>query len=186
MSLEDVDFVQIFNLEQIKPYMNSLAAAYQSVYTSPPYNEHFYPYEAQSIISYHVSSNNQITILALKDQQVIGFGLACPVHRYPEITRQIRGLLPTKYTYYLTELGVLAKWRRKGIGRHLTEEQIKLIDPRYQHVVLRTSQNQDAAHQMYTTMGFEDMGVYMEISSRRVDGSTRNDRRLFLSRLLQS
>ena len=112
--------------------------------------------------------------------------MASPLRSYPEVTRQLRGLLPIKHTYYFTELGVQKIWRRKGIGRALTEKRLNLVDrTRYQHIVLRTSDNKDAAYLMYTNMGFEDMGVYTEISARRVDGSIRTDRRLFLSRLIE-
>ena len=185
-NIEEVKIIQIVDPEQLSPYLPALAVAYQSVFSSPPYNEQFYPAEVQDILLRHINTPYQITLLAMYHGEIIGFGLASPLRSYPEITRQLRGLLPIKHTYYFTELGVQKIWRRKGIGRALTEKRLNLVDrSRYQHIVLRTSDNKDAAYLMYTNMGFEDMGVYTEISARRVDGSIRTDRRLFLSRLIE-
>ncbi len=47
---------------------------------------------------------------------------------------------------------------------------------------LRTSASRDGAYEMFRGLGFEDMGVYMEVTSRRIDGSVSTDRRLFLTR----
>ena len=56
----------------------------------------------------------------------------------------------------------------------------------YNHVLMRVSDTPNLANQMFIDMGFEDMGVSMEIASRRLDGSIQKDRRLFLSRLIQT
>jgi GNAT superfamily N-acetyltransferase len=184
-NMDEVKIIQITDPIQLNPYLSALAVAYQSVFSSPPYNEQFYPAEVQDILIRHINTPYQITLLAMHHDEIIGFGLASPLRSYPEVTRQLRGLLPIRHTYYFTELGVQKRWRRKGIGRALTEKRLDLVDrSRYQHIVLRTSDNKDAAYLMYTNMEFEDMGVYTEISSRRVDGSIRTDRRLFLSRLI--
>jgi hypothetical protein len=37
---------------------------------------------------------------------------------------------------------------------------------------------------MYLKRGFQDIGVYMEVHSRRIDGQVTTDRRLFLSQVL--
>jgi GNAT superfamily N-acetyltransferase len=185
INIDGVQIIEVNGTEQLDQYLDSFANAFQSVYSKSTYKEHFYPTEARSILQHHIKSPHQITLLAVQESEVVGFALACPVQSYPDIARQIRGLLPIKNTYYFAELGVLEGWRKKGIGRHLTERRLQMVDGTcYHHIVLRTSDNQDPAHHLYTTMGFEDMGVYMEISSRRIDGSIRTDRRLFLSRLV--
>lgn len=51
-------------------------------------------------------------------------------------------------------------------------------------MVLRTSAVRNASYEMYMKLGFDDMGVYMEVPSRRLDGRTSTDRRLFLSKVL--
>ena len=67
----------------------------------------------------------------------------------------------------------------------LDGKKLSLIDSsRYSQVLLRTAEIPDASHKMYLALGFEDMGVYIEVSSKRTDGQLTTDRRLFLSRLL--
>ena len=51
-------------------------------------------------------------------------------------------------------------------------------------MILRTSATKNAAYEMYLRLGFEDTGVYMEVPSRRNDGSFRTDRRLFMAKVL--
>ena len=57
-------------------------------------------------------------------------------------------------------------------------------DQKYTHAVLRVSAVRNLSYDMYMKMGFEDIGVYTEVHSRRVDGRVSTDRRLFLSKLL--
>ena len=64
-------------------------------------------------------------------------------------------------------------------------ERIKLIDPKvFSHVVLRTSASPEVTQSLYLDAGFEDIGVYQEVSFRRTDGSVRSDRRLFFAMTL--
>ena len=51
-------------------------------------------------------------------------------------------------------------------------------------MLLRTSAARNTSYEMYRKTGFEDTGVYMEVPARRNDGTTRTDRRLFLSMVL--
>ena len=52
------------------------------------------------------------------------------------------------------------------------------------HVVLRVAASRNASYEMYRAMGFDDMGVTMSVSTQRIDGEVRSDRRLFLSRMI--
>jgi hypothetical protein len=64
-------------------------------------------------------------------------------------------------------------------------ERLRYIDPnRFSHAVLRVSTNHAASIAMYRAMGFDEMGVYMEVSAMRVDGRVTSDRRQFLSAVL--
>jgi len=112
---------------------------------------------------------------------VVGFGLALPVMSRPDVTRELRGLLPVRRSMYMSELGVLPRYRGSGLGRLLVQLRIDLVDKqRFDHVALRTSASRDGAYNMFMQLGFEDMGVYMEVRSRRTEGNVSTDRRLFL------
>ena len=184
---DGIRILQIRNTDEALPYRASFAGVYQTVFSDPPYLERFYPAEAAAVLHQNLGVADHITLLAVKGQSsVIGFGLAAPIASRPEISRQLRGLISIKHSFYLAELGVLENYRQKGIGMQLIRTRLQLIDSsRFTHVVLRTSVAKDPSYSMFHEIGFEDMGVYSEVSARRTDGTVRTDRRLFLSRLLQ-
>ena len=184
---DGIRLIKIESIAQARPFRPSFAGAYQTVFAEPPYNERFYPSEAGAVLTQILESPDHMAIFAVRGEtQVVGFGLGVPVASYTVIQRQLRGLLPVKHSYYFAELGGLEPYRRKGIGRSLTQTRVQLVDPnRFSHIVLRTSVARDASYTLYQELGFEDMGVYTEISSRRTDGSVRTDRRMFLSRLIE-
>jgi ribosomal protein S18 acetylase RimI-like enzyme len=97
------------------------------------------------------------------------------------VARQLTGLVPGPNTFYFAELGVLHDFRGRGLARSLIKERLRLIDhDTYTHVVLRVGANRNASYDMYRSMGFEDMGVYMEVPAMRIDGRVTTDRRLFM------
>ena len=181
----DIDIILINNVAELEPYLASLCKTYQIVFSTPPYNERFYPNEVENLMRRHLEGKEQSTTLVVKAQRVIGFGLAAPVNNYPDIARRIRGLLPGKQTYYIAELGVLPDSRRKGLGQKILDQHLRMMNPdKFNYIVLRSSASEDPAHFMFQKMGFEDMGVYMDIHSRKTDGSTRTDHRVLLSRMV--
>ena len=183
---DEIRIIQVNSESTILPYRASFAGAYQTIYSEPPYNERFYPSEAQATLYHNLQIPENITLLAIKgESQVIGFALAVPVVHHPEVTRELRGLLSIKHSFYISELGVLEPYRRKGLAKQFTDLQLKSIPTgKYTQVVLRLSVQQSGALHLYQQFGFEDMGVYSEVSARRTDGMVRTDRRYFLSRLL--
>jgi ribosomal protein S18 acetylase RimI-like enzyme len=187
--VERKDGIRIVRLDTYAdslPYRAAFAGAYQTVFSEPPYNERFYPSEAEAVLRTHLETAEHIVLLAVRGiSQVVGFGLAVPANARPDVARELRGLLPVRRTMYLSELGVLQRYRGSGLGRQLVHLRLSLVDPsRFAHIVLRTSANRDGAYGMYMGLDFEDMGVYMEVAARRNDGSVSTDRRLFLTRQL--
>lgn len=183
----DVEIVRVQDEREAAAYRPSFVGAYQTVWTAPPYREEFYPYEAESELRRALQTPGNIVLLAVRGfSQVVGFGMAVPLSGRKDVAREVQGLLPIPHTFYLSELGVLPEYRSRGLGRALVEQRLAAIDrDRFSHVLLRTSASKDAGYDMYTnTLGFEDIGVYMEVRSRRVDGGVTSDRRLFLSRVL--
>lgn len=185
MSHSEIEIKSIQNFSELEPYLPSLCQTYQIVFATPPYNERFYPNEVHNLVYNHLQGKDQSTLLAVKGERVVGFGLASPVKNYPDIARRIRGLLPVKQTYYLVDLGVLPDCRRKGLAKRITDQHmIEMNTDRYNYIVLRSSFSEDPAHFLFQNMGFEDMGVYMDIHSRKTDGSTRTDQRMILSKMV--
>ncbi len=178
--------IRVERPEQAIAYRASFVGAYQTIFSEPPYNERFYPSEAQGVLQRSLQTPGNITLLAVRGRSsVLGFGFAVPLASRSDVARYMYGLLPVEHTFYMAELGVLSEHRGAGLGRRLIEERMALVDrERFSHIVLRTSATRHAAIALYASLGFEDIGVYMEVSSRRTDGSVRTDRRLFLSKVL--
>jgi len=187
--LERPDGVRIIRIdrpEEALLFRANFVGAYQTVWSEPPYSERFYPSEAAGRLRSNLSTNDHITLLAVRGvSQVVGFGFGVPLASRSQAAKSLRGLVPIEHTYYLAELGVLPAWRGKGIGRQLIDLRLQLIERRrFNHVVLRTSAHKNFSYDMYLNLDFADMGVYQEVESRRTDGSVQTDRRLFLCRVL--
>ncbi len=183
---DGIRIVRVGSPQDAVPYRASFAGAYQDIFSEPPYNERFFPSEAQAALHHYVQTSEHITLLAVRGRtRVVGFGIGVPAGSKPDISRDLHGLLPVQHSFYLAELGVLEGHRGKGIGTSLIEQRIAAIDAkRYTHAVLRVSAVKNATYDMYMRMGFEDIGVYTEVHSRRIDGRVSTDRRLFLSKVL--
>lgn len=183
---DDIVIRRIETPEDVQRWRAGFIGAYQTIFTGFPYYERWYPSEAEGVWHKLTGTPENITLLATRGVgQVVGFGVAIPLSAKPVVATHLTGLVPVKHTMYLAELGVLEQWRGKNVGRTLVHERLRLIDDgRYSHVVLRVSTNHSPSSEMYKAMGFEDMGVYMDVSAMRVDGKVTTDRRVFLSKLL--
>ncbi len=183
---DDIVIRRIVDTEGVHQWRAGFIGAYQTIFTGFPYYERWYPAEAEGVWHKLTSTPENITLVATRGVgQVVGFGVAIPLAYKPIVATTLTGLVPVKHTMYLAELGVLDQWRGKNVGRTLVRERLRLVDDgRYSHVVLRVSANHSPSSEMYKAMGFEDMGVYMDVSAMRVDGKVTTDRRLFMSKLL--
>ena len=183
---DGVRVIRIAKPEDAARWRAAFAGAYQEIFSAPPYNERFFPSEADAVLRRYLETPGNLTLLAVRGlSQVVGFGIGVPAVARQDITHELRGLIELRHTYYLAELGVLPSYRRAGLGREMVSLRLDLIDrTRFSNVVLRTSAERNASYRMYMSLGFEDMGVYMEVPSRRQDGRVSTDRRLFLSKVL--
>ena len=183
---QDVDLHWIRTPKEAAEWRPGFIGAYQTIFAEAPYFERYTPLDAEGIYQKLSSVTGNITLIAAKpNRTVVGFGIAIPIRDKYSVAAELSGLIPLTHTMYLAELGVLEEYRRMGIGRTLIRERLRLIDQNnFSHVVLRVSTNFDPAKNLYESLGFEDMGVYMEVSRVRTDGLVKTDRRLFMSRLL--
>ncbi|MBX2800576.1 MAG: GNAT family N-acetyltransferase [Myxococcales bacterium] len=184
--LDDVSIRRITTAEETDRWRAGFIGAYQTVFSGFPYFERFYPSEAEGVFRQLTRTPEHITLVATRGQsQVVGFAAAIPLTAKPDVATHLTGLVPARHTFYLAELGVLEPWRGRQAGRSMVRERLRLIDPEcYSHVVLRVSMNHTPSGEMYKAMGFEEMGVYQDVSAMRTDGKVTTDRRMFLSKLL--
>lgn len=189
MILEEIDEVAIRRIttaEEAARWRAGFIGAYQTVFSGFPYFERIYPAEAEGIYRGLARISETILLVATRGEtQVVGLGAAVPLEARPTVATHLTGLVPVKHTFYLAELGVLEAYRSRNLGRSMVRHRLKLIDQeRYSHVVLRVSMNHTPSGEMYKAMGFEEMGVYQDVSAMRTDGKVTSDRRMFLSKLL--
>ena len=98
-----------------------------------------------------------------------------------DVARQLTGLVSPADTFYFAELGVLPEYRGHGVGRALVRERLARIPrDRYTSVVLRAPSTRDGDFELYSAIGFTDMGVSQDVSNLRMDGRVTTDRRVFL------
>lgn len=166
-------------------FRDGFVAAYRRVFAQPPYEEDFTADEADAIWQRLTRARDNITLIALCEGEVVAFGSAIPLAADPDVARELAGLVPVRHTMYLAELGVLAPYRSRDLARKLVNLRLKLIDKeKYAHVVLRAVEGKNEALKMYRALDFTDMGVSMDVTSKRVDGDMRTDERHFMSRVL--
>lgn len=184
--LDEIVVRQIVTPNDVAQWRAGFIGAYQTVFSGFPYFERWYPSEAEGVYRRLTSLEGNLTLVATRGAtQVVGFGVGIPILGNRAVATVLTGLVPMKHTFYLAELGVLDGYRARGVGRTLVRERLRLIDPQlYSHVVLRVSMNHSPSSEMYKAMGFEEMGVYMDVSAMRTDGKVTTDRRMFLSKLL--
>jgi ribosomal protein S18 acetylase RimI-like enzyme len=184
--VDDITIRRLTTANEIAQWRAPFIGAYQTVFSGFPYYERWYPAEAEGVYRRITALEDNIVLLATRGaDQVVGFGVAIPIAGNRAVSTHLTGLVPLKHTFYLAELGVLDGYRGKGLGRTLVRERLRLIDAkRYTHVVLRVSTNHNPSSEMYKALGFEEMGVYMDVSAIRIDNKVTTDRRMFLSKLL--
>jgi len=182
----DVTIRSIDTDEDAAAWRAGFVGAYQSVFSGYPYFERFYPSEAEGVFRKLHATPDRILLVATRGvSQVVGFSAAIPLVHKPSVASELTGLVPIKHTYYLAELGVIEPYRGHGLGQELIRERIRRMDrDSYSHVVLRVAMNNNPSKELYESLGFEEMGVYMNVSAMRTDGKVTTDRRQFMSRVL--
>jgi ribosomal protein S18 acetylase RimI-like enzyme len=179
----ETTLLRLETADDISRWRAGFIGAYQTVFSDEPYFERIYPSEAEGVYRKLTSTPDNITLLAVRtsSQQVVGFASGIPLRAKPDVARQLAGLVPGPNSYYFAELGVLHDFRGAGLGRTFVQERLDLLDgSTYSHIILRVAASRNASYEMYRSMGFEDMGVYMEVPAMRIDGHVTTDRRLFL------
>lgn len=184
---DEIDLLRISTPEEAARWRIGFVGAYMTVFSDEPYFERVTSDEAEGVWRKLTGTPENITLIAVrKGSQVVGFGVAIPLRYRPDVARHLSGLVPVNHTTYFAELGVLHDFRGRGLGRALVTERLALVDRQtYSHVILRVAASRNASYDMYLSMGFEDMGVYMEVPAVRIDGRVTTDRRLFLCNMIE-
>jgi GNAT superfamily N-acetyltransferase len=188
MIIEQFDGLLLHHIESPEAgavWRAEFSKTYCKVFEGEPYLEKFDEAQAAEIFDTLLAAPGNVTLILAHGHEVVGFGAAVPLIRRPDVAPHLTGLVPLKHTMYLAEMGVLAAYRGRRLGKRLVMARLQLIDQdNYTHVVLRVSEKRKASRVMYQALEFEDMGVDMVVHSLRIDGEQRSDLRTFMSRVL--
>jgi ribosomal protein S18 acetylase RimI-like enzyme len=183
---DELHVIRLETPEEVSRWRTAFVGAYQTVFADAPYHERITAEEAEGVYRRLVSVPENIFLIVVRnDEELVAFGVAIPLRYKADVSRALSGLVPVHHGFYLAELGVLKQWRDRGLGRLLIQWRLNLIDrTRYSQVLLRVAASRNASYELYRSMGFEDMGVYMEVPAVRTDGRVVTDRRLFLCSII--
>lgn len=147
--------------------------AYQEAFGGPPY---FESYSEQDVLDevWFPHLQDGIIILALDDELVIGFGCALPLTKAPadvatflaERTEETE--LPTDLSkvWYMSELGVLESYRRRGIGYSLVRHRLLTINHRGgTHYAFRTAAVGSNSIHLYRKVGARELTELQDVST---------------------
>lgn len=147
--------------------------AYKEAFGGPPYYEHYSTDEVlDEVWNPHVKDG--ITILALDGNHVVGFGCALPIEKAPS---DIGDFVTSQYTYgdlpidpgktwYMSELGVLTPYRRRGIGYALVRHRLESIVARGDvHYVFRTAAQGSNSIHLYRNLGATQLSAAQDVSA---------------------
>jgi ribosomal protein S18 acetylase RimI-like enzyme len=173
-------------MADMRAFKASFVGVYQAIISEPPYYQRLFPMEAQAVLKRTLeTSGHSSFFLVMGATQVLGFGLGVPLESRSEICKEVRGLLDVSHTFYLSEFGVLPKYRERGLGRLMLESRLAEIDRAiFSHAIVRTSTADVVSKRLYKKLGFEEVGVFQEVMGRRNDGTVRSDRRMFMAKVL--
>lgn len=176
---------RIITYNQLKNtlYKDGLIELYQKVFSESPYFEQFSPKEVKSFFNDYWQ--NGVLFIARNKDKVIGFAASIPLSSQKEIAELAdkNGINPTR-CWYNADLGVSKEYRRQGIGKSLAKERLRVF-PSGATVIMRTSENNIAARSLNDNLGFKIIeGMIQEVKQKRVDGTVKTDKRIFLCKEL--
>ncbi|MDE1919082.1 MAG: GNAT family N-acetyltransferase [Patescibacteria group bacterium] len=141
--------------------LHGFSKTYQEAFGGSPYYETYTDEQVyQDVWSSHLQ--NGIVILALKEEQVIGFGCALPFRATSEsirkflLQKQHEGVIEIdlQNAWYMSELGVSIPCRGQGIGYGLIKMRLlRILDRGDSHYFMRTAAKGSNSRHMYERIG---------------------------------
>ena len=170
-------------------YRDGFVAAYQEAFGGPPYFEHYEPRDViDKVWTPHLALG--VIVIAHSDQCVIGFGCAEPVTAEKDIAEFLElklatGVLnvPLDSMWYMSELGVLASHRRRGIGMALITQRLLLVTEQgIPYYVMRTAAQGSNSCRLYRHIGAVEIPGLQDVSAsdQVTESGSQSTQRVYL------
>ncbi len=159
-------------------FETGFVAAYKEAFGGPPYNE---VYTDEQVIGevWNPHLERGIVVLALDADVVVGFGCAKPIRLAPQdvqdflAERQRAGVFPVNLhnLWYMSEIGVLNRYRGQGIGLQLVRHRLIWINERGMthkldggNFVMRTAVRDSNSVRIYSSIGAKQLPGLQDVS----------------------
>jgi ribosomal protein S18 acetylase RimI-like enzyme len=159
--------------ENSEKYQKGFIETYKEAFGGPPYFEIYTDSDvAEGIWIPHLRKG--IIIVACKNDSVVGFICAIPLLKAPQeiqnylMEKRKEAFFPTKFedVWYISELGVRRKYRRRGIATRLVKECLtKILKLGGRYYVLRTATNNVISQRLFKNFGAIELPGTQDVSS---------------------
>ena len=156
---------------------------YLEIFSDPPYYEHFEFADVEKEFYQYI--NDGCFILVIINNKTVGFicsntGLDHIDHGIEE-ELQLNGI-NYKTDTYISELGVSAQHRGKGIAKKLIDTFMNINQGK--NLFLRTGiHNNDNVIRLYEKYGFKQTKIYEDVVNKRINGEFSYDRRFYMIKI---
>lgn len=156
---------------------------YLKIFSDPPYYEHFEFTDIEKEFYQYI--NDGCFILAIINNETVGFMCSSTgldhINHEIENQMQLNGINYEK-DIYISELGVSAEHRGKGIAKKLMDNFMNIN--KGNNMFLRTGiHNNDHVIRLYEKYGFKKTNIKENVMSQRINGQLDWDERFYMTKI---
>lgn len=166
-----ISFLQVTD-EIANHHRDDFIRTYRTVFGYAPYGETYT--DAEILDIWHPHLKDGIIVLAHDRGSVIGLGCSIPVlhtstevQGFLELRRGTNGFSDDlRKVWYMSEVGVLEPYQRKGIGTQLIRERLlRIVAKGDSHYTMRTAAEGSNSIGLYHALGAVDLPGLQDVSS---------------------
>jgi len=175
---------KISSSQELEGFLDrGLADLYRSVFAEPPYLESFSQDEAKECFRDYLAKKGNIFIAtdpARKDK-IVAFLVSIPLRTRFDLAAQAKDYVDADKAAYFADTGVDPAYRRLGLSVSLKGLLFEANrNAGFKEELSRTSQDSYKQISAFNKVGGRVIaGLFQDVASKRLDGTTTTDRRIF-------